>query len=781
MGTLLVVLTTLFISIVAGAELGQQYIDFAVTNPSEEAGKTFKDALAALFLFDPDCSAQFIAAQQQSNNKFPMAVWGEAMCSYDPLADTQDLDKGKRALLQLDSMTEETQKLTTREQNYITAVRALFSSSKPKMQERLAEYRSLMKSLVDRNPNDQSAKVLYAASLMATTRFRGYMQDITTRDQVISMVKAVLKIVPNHPLANVLATNLWDTPYSAYMAVEPATVLSRAAPDSAQAHHFASVPYIRLGQWPEAAQLLNSAVSKSNAAPSSYSLQLRNYVLLNQGKWAEANRHVTDLWKRDNALSTRVSVAYMEAEYLLFTEKWNDEDKAKMPTKLTPPSNTRESRGSYIWTDSAYASRLFMHGVAVAQRSDMTEANKVLLELQNLANTQATLPAEMNLDQYKAELATVVNQFDAIVLYFNGNNADAISKLSDLAATDLPKLSPTPAGPPRLPVWPLTECLGHFLYREKRYSASQQFYEQALAMNPNRSTALLGAARSAAALHRNKQAANYYKTLMDNWADGDAELPPMQEAQRFVAATNNPVLEAIGVNAGVALDLEGPPSGNATDNADKEEEGGISKSTLGVIIFILVILLVVLALVIALLACQIMSMTPPKEASRAVPGEATVFEQALNNSPDKSPTLYSPAYDTYDASMLGGQAAGQADNGGYGEHWIEQSPTSPAPLQSTTYNTTAYPAPNNYAAPPQASSPPPVGVQGVGAPLAIHHSPTGVEPPAPQFGSGGAAWDNGAAAQPPGYSNPDPQYAPGSPPAYPGGYSYGQGGGPQQW
>jgi len=61
------------------------------------------------------------------------------------------------------------------------------------------------------------------------------------------------------------------------------------------------------------------------------------------------------------------------------------------------------------------------------------------------------------------------------------------------------------------------------------------WFEKALERTPNRSRAVLGLARALAGAGRRQKSRTAYTQFLANWADADAGLPELAEAQKAVA------------------------------------------------------------------------------------------------------------------------------------------------------------------------------------------------------------------------------------------------------
>jgi hypothetical protein len=163
---------------------------------------------------------------------------------------------------------------------------------------------------------------------------------------------------------------------------------------------------------------------------------------------------------------------------------------------------------------------LFAIGISTAKTGALDRAEKVRQTLAQRATAREEGDMRPAIAIMERELAAVIAQAS--------RHLDEALVIADAAAHAELAL-PAPLGLPH-PIKPATELLGDMLLDAGQPARARTAFEQTLRRHANRSLALLGLARSAAALKEATVAKENYRKLLDNWKDGD-ETPELKEAR----------------------------------------------------------------------------------------------------------------------------------------------------------------------------------------------------------------------------------------------------------
>jgi tetratricopeptide (TPR) repeat protein len=112
------------------------------------------------------------------------------------------------------------------------------------------------------------------------------------------------------------------------------------------------------------------------------------------------------------------------------------------------------------------------------------------------------------------------------------NNAAALS-LAERAADREDAVDKHPVTPSE--ILPARELLGDMLLSLDRPADALEQYRLALMASPNRTNALLGAAKAAADSGETTTALGYYQTLLDQTESGNPDREGLSEAREYVA------------------------------------------------------------------------------------------------------------------------------------------------------------------------------------------------------------------------------------------------------
>jgi tetratricopeptide (TPR) repeat protein len=173
--------------------------------------------------------------------------------------------------------------------------------------------------------------------------------------------------------------------------------------------------------------------------------------------------------------------------------------------------------------DFGTSGELFVIGVSAVRMGTPNAPDMVLAELKRRAGAPGSGSRQLDVAVMEKEMA-------AVMAVASGRPADAIARMQEAIA--LERELPPPMGPPR-PLKPASELFGEILLEMGQPREAAAELDRALARWPNRSAALLGRARAAAALGDRDTARSYYKRLLANWKTADPALPELKEARGF--------------------------------------------------------------------------------------------------------------------------------------------------------------------------------------------------------------------------------------------------------
>jgi tetratricopeptide (TPR) repeat protein len=560
---LFVLLAALAVS--AGAQTSQLGNVKFETSGSEKAQASFLRGLAALHSFWYEEALEAFRESTRIDPDFMMGYWGEAMAHNHPLWSEQDPVAAREVLAKI----KDNPKLTAREREYLSAVKALYADSgASEKHARDAAYSAAMEKVYRAYPDDLDAAAFYSLSLLGlvTPADKGYRNQ--ARAGAIAL--EVYGKNPNHPGAAHYIIHAFDDPEHAILALPAARRYAGIAPEAHHARHMPAHIFLQLGMWPEAAASNESAWQASDAwvKRKNLSITMRDYhslhwllyVYLQQGRYAKAEE-LLNLMKQTMSESTydnklrpgyyENNYANMAAAFVVETERWDlatkffpatnaDGSTAPEPATVSGHSghNAPQTSSSSAATPAASNGQmtvrasnrsqtlpLFVRGLAGAV-NDASQAEKSLVGLKALSGNSG--PGAANLGIRELEIA-------ALAAAMKQDYESAINSMKQ--ATSLEEALGPPSGPPGL-VKPSHELFGEILMRAGRPQEAAKQFGIALLRQPNRARSLLGAARAAVKNGDAAGAASAYAKLLDQWQQADEGLPELREAREYLKNSN---------------------------------------------------------------------------------------------------------------------------------------------------------------------------------------------------------------------------------------------------
>ena len=523
-------------------------LDFPVTGGSLYARESFTRGLLALHSFwYEEAQAQFGTAAK-ADPDFAMAWWGIAMSHAKLLWYEDDLAVGREALARIP----DTEGLTPRERAYIAAARVLYAEGDQRA--RRQAYASAMENVHREFPEDDEAKALYALALDVAAQ-PDEPDHVAKRVRAAALAMEVFEKNPRHPGAAHYIIHALDTNDLAPLALPAARAYARIAPEAFHARHMPAHIFSRLGMWKESIGSCQSAWEASVAWTTREQLSpdLRDYHSLN---WVV--EHHFELGQRraaDRALAlwseavraglnhdVRSSYASQIRSYLERTGEWDrlgelteplaapatePRQEETMRCGMAPPLAIEKPPSAGFEKLSLNA----LHLAAAAHRRDPAAVKRLLEERGAIEDElRPWRRKQMGEEQYAKFVKAMALEKNRYLAQARGDDKALLAAQREEAA-ESEKYSDEGTADGFL----VHEQIAATLARLGRHAEALAEYEGVVQRHANRTRAMLGAARAAAASGDDAASQAWYEKLAALWAEADDDFPGVQEARERAA------------------------------------------------------------------------------------------------------------------------------------------------------------------------------------------------------------------------------------------------------
>ncbi|HEY2143453.1 MAG TPA: hypothetical protein VGH06_03805 [Candidatus Udaeobacter sp.] len=360
-------------------------------------------------------------------------------------------------------------------------------------------YADAMREIWKKYPNDPDVGALFAESMMNLRPWDQWTPDGKPQpgtDEIIATLDAVLKLNPNHPLANHLYIHAVEASPNPERAMAAAERLRNLQPGLAHNAHMPSHIDIRTGQWLKAVDTNAKAVEADQRyrkifGPPKGSLNvyiahnrhMLAYAAMMTGQRALAMKHIRAMvaempadFLKENTMQAEGNVA-MPLEVMMRFGLWDE--------ILAEPER---------YTDKMWFTRAFHHAaraIAFAAKGDASNARKA----QSVFVERARLvPKEdfVGNNSCEALLAVAIPMVEGEILIAERKIDSGIEQLrAAIQKEDVLKYDEPPG-------WliPVRHSLGAVLMKQQRFAEAEQVYRDDLARLPENGWSLLGLAES---------------------------------------------------------------------------------------------------------------------------------------------------------------------------------------------------------------------------------------------------------------------------------------------
>ena len=472
-----------------------------ITTNSAEAQRYFDQGLGFLQGFNHRAAIRAFQQAAELDPKSAMVHWGVALaCGPHINSMAVPPPAAKFAWKELKLAQKNAGNASPVEQALIGALAKRYANPQPEDRSGLDRaYADAMREVWKKYPNDPDVGALFAESMMNLRPWDQWTPDGKPQpgtDEIIATLDAVLKLNPNHPLANHLYIHTVEASPNPECAIPAADRLRNLQPGLAHNVHMPSHIDIRTGQWLKAIDTNAKAVEADQryreifGPPKGFlnvyiahNRHMLAYAAMMTGQRDLAIKHIRAMvaempadFLNENALQAEGNVA-MPLEVMVRFGMWDE--------ILSEPEN---------YTEKMWFTRAFHHAaraIAYAAKGDTANARKaqsIFLERTKL------VPKEdfVSNNSCEALLGVVIPMVEGEILIAEGKIDSGIEQLrAAIQKEDALKYDEPPG-------WliPVRHSLGAVLTKQQQFFDAEQVYRDDLARLPENGWSLFGLAES---------------------------------------------------------------------------------------------------------------------------------------------------------------------------------------------------------------------------------------------------------------------------------------------
>ena len=472
-----------------------------ITTNSAEAQRYFDQGFAFLHGFNHRAAIRAFQQAAEIDPECAMAHWGAALaCGPHINSIAVPPPAAELAWKELGIVQENAGNASPVERALIGALAKRYANPQPEDRSGLDRaYADAMREVWKKYPKDPDVGALFAEAMMNLRPWDQWTPDGKPQpgtDEITATLDAVLKLNPNHPLANHLYIHAVEASPNPERAMAAADRLRTLQPGLAHNVHMPSHIDIRTGQWLKAVDTNAKAVEadqryrKIFGPPKGF---LNVYIAHNRHMLAYAAMMTG---QRDLAMKhIRAMVAEMPSEFL--TENaLQAEGNVAMPLEVMVRFGLWDDilAEPERYTDKMWFTRAFHHAaraIVYAAKGDTANARNA----QSVFVERAKLvPKEDFLGNNSCEalLAVAIPMVEGEILIAEGKIDRGIEQLrAAIQKEDALKYDEPPG-------WliPVRHSLGAVLMKQQRFAEAEQVYRDDLARLPENGWSLLGLAES---------------------------------------------------------------------------------------------------------------------------------------------------------------------------------------------------------------------------------------------------------------------------------------------
>ena len=500
-------------------------VDHPVATKDAEAQKFFNQGLAYLYAFNHAEGINSFRHAAELDPDMAMAYWGISLglgSNYNVSADESQLTEAYENLQKAISLGP---KGSQADRDYIDALSKRYAKDPKTDRAKLAnDYRTAMRDLAAKYPDDLDAATLYAESMMNLRPWQLWSLDGKPAEgtlEILAVLEGVLKRNPKHTGANHYYIHAIEASPNPERGTAAANRLLSLAPNAGHLVHMPSHIYLRTGDHDVAVKSNDLAIVadrryiEKSGATGVYPLMYYNHNIhmlaashAGGGNFAGAIKAAKDLEANVGPNVKAMPMLEMFMPYQLVTlarfQKWDD--------VLAYPQPAAEMKMTNAYWRLA-------RGLAFNEKGKTREAEA---EQTALAALVTSIPADGRIGNSSAHgvMKVATELLAGEIAFAKGDRKSAVDALKRaVAAEDVVNYNEPPD-------WhlPTREWLGRALMRTGAYAEAEAVFRKEIERNPKNGRALFGLSEALAKQGKNTSAELVRKEFGAAWVNADTKL-----------------------------------------------------------------------------------------------------------------------------------------------------------------------------------------------------------------------------------------------------------------
>lgn len=501
----------------------------AITTKYELAQRYFDQGLTLCFNFNHAEAIRSFEAAAKIDPDCAMAHWGVAFAYGPNINAPMEESAVPKAWEAVQRALRLKDKASAKERDYIDALARRYAKEPPSDRSGLDKaFADAMREVAQKHPDDLDAQVLFAESLMDTSPWNYWQEDVTPKPsakEALAVIESVLARVPAHSGADHLYIHLVEAGPHPEKGEPSADRIGRLTPKAGHLVHMASHIYIRVGRFYDAA----TVNERASAADESY-IDKEKPSGTYPGGYYPHNVHF--LWYANDILGrSRESIAAAKkiSQYTLDLRCGAIEGPRQRYLPLL--ANARFGRWGEILGAPEPAKEYpfdramwhYARGLAFAARQEADEAGREYSEFKELKESDAVKGMDNPYFPGSKILAVADRVLAGKIAGARGRSEESVAHLREAVSAEdqIPYMEP--------PYWyySVRESLGSALLKTGKPAEAEKAFREDLKELPENGWGLFGLAESLRAQGKSDEAKETEKRFKKAWKHADVK-PDLQ-------------------------------------------------------------------------------------------------------------------------------------------------------------------------------------------------------------------------------------------------------------